>query len=283
LTARTSSNLTQFQSISTTIIGRSKDYPRDSHGAIDKQKIGPDQEFTYTLRIDPDPSSETMDLANVTRMVVTINYDREFIAAKTFETAIPGWNIVGQPQKSLTKNETTVITLEGPKLTTAGQINVLVVEFKGYLPADRAGEDGGRIYNIEITHNIDTYKGNGTAEEVCVPVDPVTHPTVDYDPVCADDLRVLTVTANEFSLGEVTPNPVGVSGTTISFSIGIPLYAELNIYNTNGEVVKQLTAGNMSVGNYDIHLNVDDLPSGVYFYELNAGHFREVKQLVIQK
>jgi hypothetical protein len=39
----------------------------------------------------------------------------------------------------------------------------------------------------------------------------------------------------------------------------------------------------MNAGNYSVNFNADDLPSGIYFYKLEAGQFTQVKMMMLLK
>ena len=61
---------------------------------------------------------------------------------------------------------------------------------------------------------------------------------------------------------KIYPNPFN-SSTTIQFST--PVYkAELNIYNTYGQLIKQIE----NISGQEIQLSRNNLPSGVYFFKL---------------
>jgi hypothetical protein len=48
-----------------------------------------------------------------------------------------------------------------------------------------------------------------------------------------------------------------------------------------GEKVIQLVIGEKEAGSYSVELHATDLPSGVYFYRLQAGNFVETKKMVL--
>ena len=87
----------------------------------------------------------------------------------------------------------------------------------------------------------------------------------------------------EFSLSQNFPNPFNPS-TTIKFSIpkvetrhGASLHISLKIYDLLGREVATLVNEEKASGNYEVHFNAEtlhgaSLPSGVYFYRLQAGN-----------
>jgi photosystem II stability/assembly factor-like uncharacterized protein len=86
----------------------------------------------------------------------------------------------------------------------------------------------------------------------------------------------------QFSLSDNYPNPFNPS-TVISYSIPSATNVELTVYNTLGQTVKILENEFKSAGNYSVNFNASDLPSGIYFYKLEAGQFSQIKKMVLLK
>jgi len=73
----------------------------------------------------------------------------------------------------------------------------------------------------------------------------------------------------KYSLEQNYPNPFNPS-TTISYSLPVKSQVKLAVYNSLGENVKQLVNELKEAGHYSVELNAESLPSGVYFYRLQA-------------
>jgi len=86
----------------------------------------------------------------------------------------------------------------------------------------------------------------------------------------------------EFSFGQNYPNPFNPS-TTINYTLTNSSNASLKIYDVFGREVATLFEEYKSAGNYKIEFNAGDIASGVYFYVLSAGEFRDVKKLILLK
>ena len=78
------------------------------------------------------------------------------------------------------------------------------------------------------------------------------------------------------------PNPFNPT-TTITFGIPIKTHVVLKVFNLVGEEVAQLYNGEREAGRYTFEFNASGLPSGIYFYQLNAGDFVEIKKMVFMK
>lgn len=86
------------------------------------------------------------------------------------------------------------------------------------------------------------------------------------------------------ALQQNAPNPFSES-SVISFSVQEKAPIVLQIFDTQGKVVKTILDGSkvFSSGTYSIDILADDLESGVYFYELQSGIFRQTKMMMIAR
>lgn len=85
-----------------------------------------------------------------------------------------------------------------------------------------------------------------------------------------------------YFLAQNYPNPFNF-GTTIEYEILHFVNASLKVYDMLGREVKTLLNEKQKPGKYKVFLSSEHLSSGVYFYVLNAGDFREAKRMVIIK
>ena len=83
-----------------------------------------------------------------------------------------------------------------------------------------------------------------------------------------------------FILQQNYPNPFN-SSTTIPFSLFEPALVVLKIFNISGELVTNLIAKELPAGNYNIPWKINSEPSGIYFYQIEAGKFIECKKLLL--
>jgi hypothetical protein len=85
-----------------------------------------------------------------------------------------------------------------------------------------------------------------------------------------------------FSLEQNYPNPFNPS-TRIVYSIPKASNVTLNIYNVLGQQVKTLVHETQSQGTYTVTFNATSLPSGIYFYRIDAGDYNQVKKMILLK
>lgn len=76
-------------------------------------------------------------------------------------------------------------------------------------------------------------------------------------------------TPEEYSLFQNYPNPFN-PGTTISYSLPFESNVKLTVYNSLGEVVKELVNNTVDAGFSEVRFDAAGLSSGIYFYSLDA-------------
>jgi len=76
------------------------------------------------------------------------------------------------------------------------------------------------------------------------------------------------------------PNPFNPS-TSIEFSIPSSDEVQIVVYNMTGQKIGTLLNKRMPAGNYKLEYNAHNLSSGIYFYQIQAGEFQEVKKMIL--
>jgi hypothetical protein len=85
-----------------------------------------------------------------------------------------------------------------------------------------------------------------------------------------------------FSLNQNYPNPFNPS-TTISFTVSFKSFVSLKVFDALGREVWKLLSDELAAGTYTRQWNASALPSGVYFYRLQADLMTETKKLLLLK
>jgi hypothetical protein len=86
----------------------------------------------------------------------------------------------------------------------------------------------------------------------------------------------------KFALYQNYPNPFNPT-TTISYDLPERARVKLSVYNILGQEVATLVNAEQEPGRYNVKFDASDLPSGVYFYRLEAGKFIEQKKTILIK
>ena len=117
--------------------------------------------------------------------------------------------------------------------------------------------------------------------------------TLDYFANSTADISIIltpeTVTANEeeiiaegFVLEQNYPNPFNPV-TTIKYQIAEPGLVTLKVYDLLGREIETLVNSEKATGNYEITWNAENIPSGVYFYTMQASSFSETRKMLLMK
>lgn len=88
--------------------------------------------------------------------------------------------------------------------------------------------------------------------------------------------------ADQFSLSQNYPNPFNPA-TNIKFQIPKSGLVKLTIFDALGKEVQTLVNQQLSHGTYSADFDGSNLPSGVYYYRIEAGSFTETKKMVLLK
>ncbi len=151
------------------------------------------------------------------------------------------------------------------------EITPLEVSFEPW----RVSSDTGIVYNVTIValHESDGNAYNDTLRTVT---------RAAFDPIAdAGDGE----TPPPGFLGQCYPNPFNPA-TTIRFGLSEQARVRLRIYDVSGRLVRTLVDGVRGEGEHSERWNGTDhagraVASGVYFYCLEAGSFKETKKMVL--
>ncbi len=86
----------------------------------------------------------------------------------------------------------------------------------------------------------------------------------------------------DFALYQNYPNPFNPN-TTFRYSIPTQLKVVIKVYDILGNEIATLMDEEKSVGIYEQTWDAENLPSGIYFYQLRAGSFVETKKMILIK
>lgn len=105
--------------------------------------------------------------------------------------------------------------------------------------------------------------------------------------ICKNDnlvgvVNVTTELPSDYLLSQNFPNPFNPS-TTINFSIPENSFVKLRVFDMLGREVEALVNEQLSAGSYQFDFNAVNLNSGMYFYSIEAGNFRDTKKMILVK
>jgi len=96
---------------------------------------------------------------------------------------------------------------------------------------------------------------------------------------------VVTVTLDIpvlFALSQNYPNPFNPR-TTIYYSVPVKVFVKINIYDVLGRKVAPLINEEKQEGRYEVTFSAANLPSGIYFYRMQAENYVDIKKMIILK
>jgi hypothetical protein len=153
--------------------------------------------------------------------------------------------------------------------STTYQLSLKTVNtiYEWYIP-------GKKYYIFKIMNTSSTVPGYGSWNTT----------TAFYNPgsISTDVAGSFNKLPLEFNLNQNFPNPFNPA-TIISYQLGERVNVKLIVYDILGKEIKTLVSKIQDPGNYQVEFNAANLPSGEYFYRLEAGNFSESKKLVIIK
>ncbi|CUU07888.1 Por secretion system C-terminal sorting domain-containing protein [Candidatus Kryptobacter tengchongensis] len=138
--------------------------------------------------------------------------------------------------------------------------------------------DTTKIYFHAIYNGIDVTTGREKA--LIVFIDPVTGNFVGTFTKVEKD-ETVGIPAS-FTLYQNYPNPFNPT-TTITYDIPMRANVKLIVYNVLGQEVAILVNELQEAGRYNVKFDASGLPSGVYFYKLEAGRYVDVKKMMLVK
>lgn len=152
----------------------------------------------------------------------------------------------------------------------------------------------GGAYNTRPGGTAGTYGGFASVYDVEVSTEPAVYTQTYYGWAVEKwlydgDLGLLVRVAQKpglvphgFALNQNYPNPFNPS-TTIEFELPASEHVTLSVYTMLGQKVATLVNQRMAPGIYQVGFNAGKLPSGTYFYQLEAGKLKTTKKMVLAK
>lgn len=98
----------------------------------------------------------------------------------------------------------------------------------------------------------------------------------EYSEIIEIDIKIFS----SYLLEQNYPNPFNPT-TTIGYGLKEKSNVKITVINSIGEEVAILVNEEKESGYHTVEFNASNLPSGVYFYKLNAGEYVEAKKMIL--
>ncbi|MEI7907988.1 MAG: T9SS type A sorting domain-containing protein, partial [Bacteroidota bacterium] len=106
--------------------------------------------------------------------------------------------------------------------------------------------------------------------------------TAKYPKISTSVQKSNVQSPNGFLLEQNYPNPFNPS-TRINFSIGTSSYVSVKVFDALGREVRSLVSQQLETGSYTVPLSAENLSSGMYYYTMQAGNYKETKKMMLMK
>jgi hypothetical protein len=103
--------------------------------------------------------------------------------------------------------------------------------------------------------------------------------TYVYDPALFIEEKVREISTYALS-SKNYPNPFNPS-TIIEFYLPVPIRVRIDIYTISGQYIQTILNQSLTRGIHKEEFNAQNLPSGVYFYLINAGDLQTIGRMIL--
>jgi len=179
-----------------------------------------------------------------------------FSASSNGKEAILTWSTATELNNQLFEIQR---SFEGSDFTTVGFVNGkgTTTERQDYVYKDKISADGKYFYRLKQIDYLGSYQ---------------------YSEIIEMELKAF----NSYMLEQNYPNPFNPT-TTIGYGIKEKSNVKITVLNSIGEEVAVLVNEEKESGYHTLEFNAGNLPSGVYFYQLQAGPYVEAKKMILMK
>ncbi|OGU78914.1 MAG: hypothetical protein A2W11_08690 [Ignavibacteria bacterium RBG_16_35_7] len=141
-------------------------------------------------------------------------------------------------------------------------------------------------YYVNMSIQKDTIPGsfvNGDLNGPSLAQQMFTRVTISKDSIPIGIKNISTEIPGTYKLLQNYPNPFNPS-TTIRFALREKSNVLLIVYDISGrEIATLINNETVSPGVKEINFNASGLSSGIYFYTIKAGDFRDTKKMILLK
>jgi len=236
--------------------------------------IDPKEEHTVAVHLQPGVDISPAGLSNI---IVDVYYENNFLKPGKVElgSALPSsdYNLedyqitedMGNGQGKITAK---IVSKGNANFNVSGE--VLRITFKAYLPTTTDA----------IADLTDTIR---TDDNPCADIITTGGCTIEVNPVCVGNLLRVTKLFGTNSINLIKPNPVGIDGANIEFTVANEGWTEIKVFNANGQLVVTPISTILKAGEYNFRLETRDLPSGSYTIQMTTGDYLQTRNLNVVK
>jgi len=135
------------------------------------------------------------------------------------------------------------------------------------------------LVHKEIDMEVDVWL---TKQGVISGVDDVVEAAIEWINNTSSVEEMNSEVISGYWMGNNYPNPFNPT-TTIDYQIPRLSFVTIKVFDVLGNEVAKLVNEEKPIGSYEIEFDATNLPSGIYFYQLQAGSFVETNKMVLMK
>lgn len=121
---------------------------------------------------------------------------------------------------------------------------------------------------------------NGPCSKVLTPID--SNGIFSLDSICGLNLKAIPFTTKQFRFEDIYPNPANEK-IQFEYEMAFSTDIKINVYNSYGELVEKLIDSSLPSGTYLLTYPTNNMTPGIYYFEMQAGLFRQIKKVVLNK
>ena len=244
-----------------------------------------DVNMSYAVRFSPHAPCSL--LAIVSQFYTTGNNSDLHIWKDSLRYGIPGTELLNlNINRTITYPDWGLIDLTGFNLhfNKDFYVGFTATSPDSFLLSDFLMESN--YYNVYYDSGFGWFCVNPPGDWRTVVGNPLIQAIVKYDSSPTDvDTEVVTLLPSSINLYQNFPNPFNPE-TEIRYNLPKGAYVELTVHNILGQRLRTLVKEYQNVGRKSVHWDGKDdsgvkVASGIYFYLLKTGEFKESKKMVL--
>mgnify|MGYP001239190332 CR=1 FL=1 len=135
-------------------------------------------------------------------------------------------------------------------------------------------------FNRWLGAGVGSYTGTNSSFQVTMtnPINQFAY----YDTINTSITKLGSEIPSKYDLYQNYPNPFNPS-TNIKFDLVKNGFVKLEVFDITGKVVNTLVNGKLEAGKYEFTMIASGMPSGVFFYKIEAGDFIQTRRMILLK
>jgi hypothetical protein len=165
---------------------------------------------------------------------------------------------------------------DGNTVNDVQGVSAGIADFEFEVRAERCGNGSGRTYTAHYS-----YCGGEVIAEINIPLQEHSCP------LCAPLEKSIgsfngSMVPDEFFVSPNYPNPFNPT-TSIEFGLPEASVVRIFVYDLLGQKMATLVDGHLEAGVHSVMFEASHLPSGVYFYSVESGDYRNMYKMILLK